>query len=125
LPLGVETCGRRTIVQVTEPGVAPDGLTVDERGDIWVAMWDGGALRCYSAEGSLRTLPIPVDRPTSCAFGGPARGTLFITTARHGLDETALRRQPDAGRVFRAENVGVSGAPCAPYRGRIAPSRPR
>ena len=119
-----EIGGRRTIVQVTEPGVAPDGLTVDERGDIWVAMWDGGALRCYSPEGSLRaTVPISVDRPTSCAFGGPARATLFITTARHGLDETALRRQPDAGRVFRAENLGVSGAPSAPYRGQTAPSR--
>jgi sugar lactone lactonase YvrE len=119
-----EIGGRRTIVQVTEPGVAPDGLTVDQRGDIWVAMWDGGALRCSTPEGSLRTtLPISVHRPTSCAFGGPARATLFITTARHGLDETALRRQPDAGRVFRAENLGVSGAPCAPYRGLTAPSR--
>jgi pyruvate/2-oxoglutarate dehydrogenase complex dihydrolipoamide dehydrogenase (E3) component/sugar lactone lactonase YvrE len=34
---------RRTIARITEPGVAPDGLTVDERGDIWVALWGGGA----------------------------------------------------------------------------------
>jgi sugar lactone lactonase YvrE len=116
--------GRRTIVRITEPGVAPDGLTVDELGDIWVALWGGGALRRYSPEGSqLRSVPVPVDRPTSCAFGGPDRATLFITTARHGLDEAALAQQPDAGRVFRVDGLGVGGPPCAPYRGQPAPGR--
>ncbi|MFZ0090917.1 MAG: SMP-30/gluconolactonase/LRE family protein [Solirubrobacteraceae bacterium] len=111
--------GRRTIVAITEPGIAPDGLTVDERGNIWVALYDGAALRCYSPEGSLlATVPIPVDRPTSCAFGGPGWETLFVTTARHGLDASALARQPDAGRVFRIDGLGVSGPPCAVYRRR-------
>jgi sugar lactone lactonase YvrE len=115
---------RRTIVQIAEPGVAPDGLTVDEHGGIWVALWGGAALRCYSPDGSLLvTLPVAVDRPTSCAFGGPDRATLFITTARHGLDEAALARQPDAGRVFRVDGLGVRGAPCAPYRGTTAAVR--
>jgi sugar lactone lactonase YvrE len=119
-----EIGGRRTIAQITEPGVAPDGLTVDENGEIWVALWGGGALRCYSPDGSLiATLPVPVDRPTSCAFGGPDLATLFITTARHGLDETAVARQPDAGLVFRVDGLGVRGAPCAPFRGPTAPVR--
>jgi heterodisulfide reductase subunit A-like polyferredoxin len=48
---------------------------------------------------------LPVDRPTSCAFGGVDRATLFITTARHGLDEEAMARQPDAGRVFRVDGL--------------------
>ena len=112
--------GRRTIVAIP-PGIAPDGLTVDVRGNIWVALYDGGALRCYSPNGSLlATLPMPVDRPTSCAFGGPDWGTLFVTTAREGLDAAALARQPDAGRVFRIDGLGVSGPPCAVYRGRAA-----
>ncbi len=102
--------------------VAPDGLTVDDEGGIWVALWGGGALRRYSPERALlATVPVLVDRPTSCAFGGPDRATLFITTARHGLDESALARQPDAGRVFRVDGLGVGGAPCAPYRGRTEP----
>jgi sugar lactone lactonase YvrE len=117
-----EIGGRRVIVAVDEPGVAPDGLTIDDRGNIWVALWDGAAVRCYSPEGSLLdVLAVPVDRPTSCAFGGPDRATLFITTARHGLDERALARQPDAGRVFRVDGLGVTGPPCAPYRGRTTP----
>jgi sugar lactone lactonase YvrE len=111
--------GRRTVVHVSEPGIAPDGLTVDELGDIWVAMWGGGEVRRYSPEGDLRgTVPLHVDRPTSCAFGGPDLATLFITTARHGLDDELLARQPDAGRVFRVDGVGVRGLPSSIYRGR-------
>jgi sugar lactone lactonase YvrE len=109
--------GRRTVVRVTEPGAAPDGLTVDELGDIWVTMWDGGAVCRYSPEGELRsTVRLPVDRPTSCAFGGPDLGTLFITSARHGLDDAALARQPDAGRVFRVDGLGVRGMPASTYQ---------
>jgi sugar lactone lactonase YvrE len=120
-----EISGRRTIVAVEEPGVAPDGLTVDDEGNIWVALWDGAAVRCHSPDGSLLdVVPVPVDRPTSCAFGGADRATLFITTARHGLDERALARQPDAGRVFRVDGLGVTGPPCAPYRGRTTSVQP-
>ena len=117
--------GRRTIARITEPGVAPDGLTVDDAGNIWVALWNGGAVRCYAPDGSLLdVLTMPTDRPTSCAFGGPDRATLFITTARQGLDDAALARQPDAGRVFRVDGLGVTGPPCIPYRGRPAPATP-
>jgi sugar lactone lactonase YvrE len=120
-----EIGGRRTIVEVTEPGVAPDGLTVDAKGDLWVALWDGAELRRYSPEGALiATVAMPADRPTSCAFGGPDLATLFITTAREGLDEAALSRQPDAGRVFRVDGLGVRGAPCARYRGATALVQP-
>jgi sugar lactone lactonase YvrE len=111
---------RRTIVRVTEPGAAPDGLTVDARGEIWVAIWDGAAVRRYSARGDLlATVPIPVGRPTSCAFGGRDLATLFVTTARHGLEPVALARQPDAGRVLRVDGLGVTGLPCSTYRGAV------
>lgn len=113
---------RRSIVRIEGPGRAPDGLTVDDDGDIWVAIWGGGALRRYRPDGSLlTTVVVPVDRPTSCAFGGPDGTTLFFTTSRHGLDRANLDRQPDAGRIFRIDGLGASGPACAPYRGRIPP----
>src|SRR5450755_2215756 len=84
----------------------------------------GGAPRCgVTARTARCTVPVPVDRPTSCAFGGPDRATLFITTARHGLAEAALAHQPDAGRVFRVDGLGVGGVPCATYAGQTTPSR--
>jgi sugar lactone lactonase YvrE len=110
---------RSTLVHIDRPGVAPDGLTVDERGGIWVALWGGGAVNRYGPDGSLEaTVPLPVERPTSCAFGGPERATLFVTTARAGLEEVALAQQPEAGRVLAIDGLGVRGLPCLPYRGR-------
>jgi sugar lactone lactonase YvrE len=112
---------RRTLVQVTEAGVAPDGLTVDEEGGIWVALWRGGAVNRYGPDGSLlASIELPVERPTSCAFGGPDRSTLFVTTARVDLDEAALAGQPEAGRVFAIDGLGVRGLPCLPYRGDVS-----
>jgi sugar lactone lactonase YvrE len=121
--VGGDISRRRTIIAIDEPGVVPDGLTVDEDGCLWVALWDGGAVHRYGPDGTLlMTLSFPVDRPTSCAFGGPDRSTLFVTTARHGLDDEAMCRQPDAGRLFRINGLGVRGPSCAPYRGRTAPA---
>ncbi|MFE2299167.1 SMP-30/gluconolactonase/LRE family protein [Streptomyces sp. NPDC059445] len=77
--------GRRPFVTV-EDGF-PDGLTVDAEGCVWVALWDGGAVRRYTPDGTLdRVLELPVRRPTACAFGGADLTDLYITTARTGLD---------------------------------------
>ena len=112
---------RRTVVHITTPDAVPDGLTVDHQGNIWVALWNGGALARYHPDGSLLdTIPLPVDRPTSCAFGDAGGGTLFVTTAREGLDDAALARQPDAGRLLRVDCLGVTGPPCQPYLGLAA-----
>ena len=119
-PASGDIGGRRTLVSIPGPNIGPDGLTVDEEGGIWVAVWGGGEIRRYDPEGALvETVHLPVERPTSCAFGGPDRSSLFITTARNGLDEDQLARQPDAGRLFRVDGLGVSGMPCLPYRGLV------
>jgi len=45
--------GRRTLVHIDQPGVVPDGLTVDQEGGIWVALWDGPAVHRYAPDGTL------------------------------------------------------------------------
>jgi sugar lactone lactonase YvrE len=113
--------GRRTLVQVDRPGAAPDGLTVDEEGDVWVGLYGGWAVERYRPDGSLRgSVDIPAAQATSCAFGGPDLSTLFVTTGRERLGEAALERQPDAGRVFAVTGLDARGAGCSAYRGEIA-----
>ena len=114
--------GRRTLVYIDQPGIAPDGLTVDEQGDIWVALYGGWAVNRYGPEGSLRaTVDIPVAQVTSCAFGGGDRRILFVTTGRERLDEAELERQPDAGRVFSVVGLDAREPGCTPYCGEIPP----
>jgi hypothetical protein len=64
-------------------------------------------------------------RPTSCAFGGPGRDALFVTTARTDLDDDALARPLHAGKVFTIEGPGARDFPCLPYRGRTPRSAER
>ena len=93
----------------------PDGLTVDEEGGVWVALWDGGGVRRFAPDGRLdRTLPVAGGWITSCAFGGADLRTLYITSAKVDLDTETQRRMPHAGSLFAAE-PGVGGRGYTPF----------
>ncbi|MFE5889124.1 SMP-30/gluconolactonase/LRE family protein [Streptomyces sp. NPDC056462] len=77
---------RRPLVEIEDGAGFPDGLTVDAEGCVWVALWDGAAVRRYTPAGELdRVIPLPVPRVTACTFAGPDLTDLYITTARVGL----------------------------------------
>ena len=62
----------RVLVTVPEEVGAPDGMTVDAAGDLWVAIYGGGRVNRYSPDGQLRqALTVPAKQSTSCAFAGP------------------------------------------------------
>ncbi|GAA1501741.1 hypothetical protein GCM10009740_38310 [Terrabacter terrae] len=106
-----ELSSQRTFAEVDERDGVPDGLTVDSDGYVWAALWDGGAIRRYAPDGKLaEIIELPVPRPTSCAFGGPELSTLFITSARDGLDERTLHEAPLSGSVLALETA-VTGIP--------------
>jgi sugar lactone lactonase YvrE len=96
--------GRRPLATVVDGAGYPDGLTVDADGCVWVALWDGAAVRRYTPSGELdRVVPLPVPRVTACAFGGPELTDLYITTARVGLSPApplagSLMVLPGAGK---------------------------
>jgi sugar lactone lactonase YvrE len=99
-----------------QQGVA-DGLTVDDEGCLWTALWGGSAVHRWSPDGELlAVVPLPVPQVSSCAFAGPDRDLLVISTSAEGLDAHARAAQPDAGRLFTAR-PGVTGPAAFPYRG--------
>jgi len=78
---------------------APDGMTFDSEGALWVACWGSGCVRRLLPDGSCdQVIELPVSQPSSVAFGGPDLRTLFITTASEGLEG----REPMAGALFAA-----------------------
>lgn len=104
-------------VSTSSEGCAPDGAAVDEEGFLWSAQWDGWRIVRYSRVLEVdRIIPLPVARPTSCAFGGPDMRTLFVTTAATGLTDAMLEAQPLAGSVLALETA-VRGAAIAPFAG--------
>jgi sugar lactone lactonase YvrE len=108
---------RRIFLQFGEADGYPDGMTVDSEGCLWIALWDGWSVRRYSPTGQwLETVRMPVQRSTSCAFGGPNLDRLYVTSASIGLDESALKMQPNAGGLFML-TPGVQGIQDVPFAG--------
>jgi L-arabinonolactonase len=96
----------------------PDGMAFDAEGFLWNARWDGKGLARFAPDGRLdRFVPMPVSRPTSCAFGGANLDQLYVTSAHIGFDDAKLAAEPLAGGVF-ALDVGVKGMPARRWRGR-------
>ena len=97
--------------QIEEGAGYPDGPTVDAEGCLWTGLFGGWAVRRYDPAGKLmREVRFPVANVTKIAFGGEELRTAYATTARKGLDVTALTNQPLAGDLF-VFDPGVAGLP--------------
>lgn len=101
---------RQTVVVIPSEQGYPDGMTVDAEGMIWVAHWDGYCISRFdpSTGECLERIELPVSRITSCCFGGEDMDELYITSARVGLSEEQLLREPLAGSLF-VYKAGVKG----------------
>jgi sugar lactone lactonase YvrE len=110
--------GERSEVLRLDNGGWPDGLCTDAEGNLWVAIWGGGEVRCYTPSGDrLATVSVAAPHTTSVAFAGPERDTLLITTATDQLSAAQLEEFPLSGRLFTAR-VGAVGLPVVPWSGR-------
>jgi sugar lactone lactonase YvrE len=103
---------RRVWVDSQAESGEPDGLCVDSEGCVWSARWDGWRISRYDPQGKLMfELRTPVQRPTSCTFGGSDLQTLFITSAWSGLTKSERRTQPLAGDLFIVETDVLGQTP--------------
>lgn len=111
------TLGPRSVFSDIKGLGTPDGAAVDAEGGLWSARWDGAAVVRFTPDGAVdRVVPIPATLVTSCAFGGPDLTTLYVTTARMGVDAATLHRYPQQGGLF-AFDAGVRGLPRPDYAG--------
>ena len=95
----------------------PDGSAVDAEGYLWNAQWGGARVVRYAPDGRVdRIVEMPVEQPTSCAFGGEGFTTLYVTSAKEGLSPEARARQPLAGGLF-AFDAGVKGLALPAFEG--------
>ena len=106
--------GERTFVEIPRAAGVPDGLTVDAEGGVWVALYGGGGVLRYTADGVLDgVVEVPTGKVTACTLGGPLLTRLYITTSREGLPPDG---DPLAGSLFSAD-VGVRGLPVREFAG--------
>lgn len=102
--------GERELVRYSDG--TGDGLTVDDDGYLWVAMFGGSAVHRYDTTGRLvARVQVGASQVSSCCL---ADGRLYATTVSDGLDEP----EADAGRLFVAK-VGVNAPPVRPFLGQL------
>jgi len=102
-----EIANRRVLVQRADQSSVPDGLIVDAEGFIWTAIWGGSCLERYDPAGKLeRSILLPVEFPTSMAFGGPELADLYITSAQEEIPPAARAGYPLAGNLFCIRRAG-------------------
>lgn len=92
-------------VDLTKDGLNPDGAVVDAAGNLWNAQYGAGRVAQYDARGHfMQAIAVPAAQTTCPAFGGSDLETLFVTSARQGLDTPS---EAD-GRTFELD-AGVRG----------------
>ena len=96
----------------------PDGCTIDSEGYLWSAKWNGYRITRYSPEGQLDLeIPLPVQRPTSCIFGGKNLDTLFVTSASQDVGEPQPLADVAAGKLFAITLTNICGIIETPFKG--------
>lgn len=87
----------------------PDGLSIDQGGRIWLALWDEGRVDCLERTGErVSSVSVPAPQSTSVAWCGPGMATLAVTSASYGYEDDDYAAHPQAGSVFFVE-PGATG----------------
>jgi len=95
----------------------PDGCCIDAAGNLWVAQWGGSRVVAYDpADGAVvAEVRLPAAHVSSCTYGGPELGALYITTAKEHLSAEERAAQPQAGDIFMVKACGFKGVPACTF----------
>uniref|UniRef100_A0A6I8Q5Z4 Regucalcin n=1 Tax=Xenopus tropicalis TaxID=8364 RepID=A0A6I8Q5Z4_XENTR len=98
-----KSSNRRTLYKLQQDEGIPDGMCIDAEGKLWVACYNGGrVIRIDPETGKqIQTVKLPVDKTTSCCFGGPDYSEMYVTSACEGMDEEWKKRQPQSGGIYK------------------------
>ncbi|XP_067418641.1 regucalcin-like, partial [Emydura macquarii macquarii] len=97
-------CNRRSMYKLEKEESIPDGMCIDTEGKLWVACYDGGRVIRLDPETGKRiqTVKLPVDKTTSCCFGGQDYSELYVSSACQGMDDEWFKiHEPQAGGIFK------------------------
>jgi len=101
----------------------PGGITLDERGNMWIALFKGGLIAQKSKKPTriiclnpttmqiLEEIILPVTHVTACVIGGNNLDSLYITTTRDPLSQVGTTNEPLAGYLIEIpiQSLGIEG----------------
>lgn len=79
------SAGKQEIFFELGNGVLPDGMKLDVKGNLWIAVYSKSSLWCVSHQGAkIDSIAIPGENPTNLVFGGPDMRTAYVTEVKTG-----------------------------------------
>jgi len=99
---------KNILVRIDKTHGAPDGMTVDNDGFLWVAMFFGSKIIRLDPDGVVeREINLPCTQPTSLTFGGKNMNELFITSGNVEWNTRHFSTPPGyrirGGNIYRIE----------------------
>lgn len=96
-----ELSNRRKFVDIPKEWGLPDGMTLDENDNLWVALWGGHRVIQIdkNTKKVIDEIIVPCPKASSCAFGGNDLSELYITTAAM----TDTNEFSKAGNTFKVK----------------------
>lgn len=104
----------RRVVATNHIESSPDGMTIDDAGNLWIAFCHGAQVTCFDPVSGyeVERVDLPCLETTACTFGGPDLADLYVTT---GVHKTEVEEH--AGRIFVIKGLGVKGFPAGTFAG--------
>tara|TARA_B100000686_G_scaffold59054_1_gene63453 strand:+ start:318 stop:1199 length:882 start_codon:yes stop_codon:yes gene_type:complete len=80
---------------------SPDGMTIDNKKNIWVCHFGGGCITVYNLKGKrMHKIKLPAKNITNCTFGGINKDELFVTSALKGMKKKEIKKFSLSGSLF-------------------------
>jgi len=88
---------------------SPDGMTIDEKNNLWVCHYHGASISVYDLKGDkIHQIYFKAKNITNCTFGGLKNNELFISTALKGMKRKEIKEYPLSGSLLKI-NTNLKG----------------
>ena len=95
---------KKIFIKLNKKDGYPDGMTVDQKGNLWVCKFNGYGLSIFNKKGKfIEKIKIPSKNVTKCEFGGENNKDLFIITAKTRNNKKELQKYKFSGGLFRVK----------------------
>ncbi len=109
---------QRVAFTIQEGEAVADGLTTDQEGMVWLALWDGACVQRWNPRSGelLGTYPFPAKRTSCPVFGGEEMNEFYVTSASVGLTDEDWQAYPHNGALMRVKTE-FTGMPSFTFGG--------
>tara|TARA_B100000073_G_scaffold205687_1_gene170639 strand:- start:108 stop:998 length:891 start_codon:yes stop_codon:yes gene_type:complete len=92
---------KKIFIRINSKDGAPDGMTLDNKKNLWVCHFNGACISVFNKEGKkIHKINFPAKNITNCTFGGKKNNELFVSTATKSMSKKDYKKYRYSGSFF-------------------------